>query len=180
MKIEMKSIVAVLVIMIVCVCVFGFFAFIDDVNAQSVNQREWLLEYEQVVDPYPAPPTTDVDPYPTADVDPYPAPPVEPTPTKKPKTSVITSEPTKTEDKDQECITKATDEWWRAMRKRQAYFYAASDGTTIYCFGYPPTPFYEGTPDPPREGDIIPTSVPTMDVDPYPAPPTDAPPYPAP
>lgn len=47
MKIELKTIVAVLLIGLIVCCAVTLF-FTTDADAQSINQRKWLLEYEQV------------------------------------------------------------------------------------------------------------------------------------
>jgi hypothetical protein len=123
-------------------------------DAQSINQREWLLEYEQVSG-YPAPAEE-----PTVT---YAAPAEEPTATAKPK-------PKK---KDSNCSLEPTDAWWREMRLGQAYFYVENN-VKIYCFGYPPIPFYEDktVPTPigetPGSGYPAPVEEPTATAEPLP------------
>jgi hypothetical protein len=156
------------VFIIVCALIIAMLvvAVTEPAGAQSINYREWLLEYEQVdayippvvrplatfLSGYPAPPV-DVEPTVTYGSG-YPAPPIEPTATKEPK-------PKK---KDPNCLLEPTDAWWREMRLGQAYHYM-KDNVKMYCFGYPPIPFYEGK--------TVPTPAPTMnpyDGSGYPAP----------
>jgi len=153
----MKIIVAVLVIMLVFACVFGFFVFVDDVAARSINQREWLLEFEGVViDPYPAPFVVTL-------VNPYPVPPTD----ESPKSIISVDSPTKTEDSISLFMVTPT---------------PAPTMDVLLPYPAPPTyePPYPAPPYPAPPTYEPPYPAPPTYEPPYPAPPTYEPPYPAP
>ena len=145
----------------VIIAVFVLFLLVySAASAQSIDQREWLLEHEQVNDMgYPAP---GEEPTSVNDMG-YPAPGEEPTATAKPKKKQKPT-PTISAITKSKCSFELTSDWWTAAWLGQAYVYTDENGDSVYCIGDLPDKYNSAlwTPTPTLIPRLTPTPAPTQ------------------